>query len=109
MKCKLWSLYKSARNVHGRSSPIAGSAYLKFCDANHAIKSFSLCSQKLYERSLIDRLKVSPKLFHGYINHRKVGCPAVGPIRDANSCLTDDPHTTSECFAGSLVSVFVRS
>ena len=108
-KSKLWSLYKSARNAHGRNSPIAGSAYLKFCDANHAIKNFSICSQKMYERSLIDQLKVNPKLFHGYINHRKVGRPTVGPIRDANGYLTDDPHTMSECFARSFASVFDRS
>ena len=51
---KFWSLYKSDRNAQGRNSPIAGSAYLKFLDANHAIKYFSLCSPKMHERSIID-------------------------------------------------------
>ena len=105
----MWSLYKSARFSRGKNSPIAVSANLKLCDANHANKNFLLYSQKMYERSLIDQLKVKPKLLHGYINQRKLGRPTVGPIRDANGCLTDDPHTMSECFAGSFASVFVRS
>ena len=62
-KSKLWSLYKSDGNVHGRNSPIVSSACLKFCDANHAIKNFSLCSEKMYERSLVDQLKVNPNYF----------------------------------------------
>ena len=82
---------------------------MKYCDDNHAIKNFSRCSQKMYERSLIDQLKVNPKLLHGYINHRKIGRFTLGPIRDANGCLNDDPHTMSECFARSFASVIDRS
>ena len=65
----------SARNAHVRNGLIGGNAWLKFCDANRAIKNFLIRSQKLYEGSLLDQLKVNNKIFHGHINHRKVGRP----------------------------------
>ena len=105
----LWSQYKMCRRVHGRHSPVTNSAWLRFLNTSRKVKNFALNAQKSYERSLVDQLKVNPKLFHGYIKHRKVGRPSVGPIRTNEGELTDNPVVMSECFASSFSSVYVRS
>ena len=106
---KLWSQYKLCRHIHGRHSPLTNSAWCRFWDTNKKVKNFALNAQKSYERSLVEQLKSNPKLFHGYIKHRKVGRPSVGPIRADDGELSDDPAIMSECFANAFSSVYVTS
>ena len=88
--------------IHGRHSPLNNSAWCSFQDTNKKVKNFALNAQKSYERSLVQQLKSSPKLFHGYIKHRKVGRPSVGPISADDGELSDDPAIMSECFANAF-------
>ena len=71
------------------------------------VKNFASNAQKSFERSRVDQLKTNPKLFHGYIKHRKVGLPSVGSIRTSEGELTDNPVVMSECFASSFFSVYI--
>ena len=59
--------------------------------ANQALKQFSIESQSEYEEHLIGVLKTSPKQFHAYLHHKKIGCPSVGPLWLADGSLSDDP------------------
>ena len=104
-----WLAFRDARQLHGRRSPHTYDAWLNFCQVNSAIKNFAIDSQKRYERGLIEQIKTHPKLFHGYINHKKVGRPSLGPLRTVHGFLTDDPSVMAECFAQAFSSVYVSS
>ena len=66
-------------------------------------------AQKSYGRSFVVQLKTNPKIFHGYIKHRKVRRPSVGPIRTDEGNLCDYPAIMSECFANVFSSIYVTS
>ena len=65
-----------------------------------------MSSQLKYEKSLIDQLRSSPKLFHLYISHRRVSQLTVGPLRLSNGKLSDKPSVMATMFVQTFVSVF---
>ena len=105
-KKEAWEKYKSARIQFGRKSPAAKLAIGDFFAANQALKQFSIESQSEYEKHLIGVLKTSPKQFHAYLRHKKIGCPSVGPLRLADGSISDDPGAMAESFALAFTSVF---
>ena len=74
--------------------------------SNNQIKNFTVSSQISYERKVVSQLKESPKLFHSYIRHRKVGRPGVGPMRLECGTLSDNAIDMAEVFVSSFSSVF---
>ena len=102
-----WVSYKDARSSYGRSHQNTLDAWDKFHDVNIRIQIFAINSQIEYERSISCQIGSSPKLFHSYIKHTRVGKPSVGPIVLSNGNLTDDPKEMAEGFANSFASVFV--
>ena len=101
-----WDKYKCERLQFGRNSEAAKRALADFFAANNAIKQFLLKSQSEYEKHLVNDLKQSPKRFHAYLRQKKVGCPSVGPLRQADGTLTDEPSVMAESFATAFASVF---
>ena len=104
-----WLRFKETRFRLGRNSVAARETLRSFLHANHALKNYALCSQSEFEKHLIQELNTNPKQFHAYIRRKKVGCPAVGPLRLPGGTLTDDPGVMAELFASSFESVYVRS
>ena len=74
-----WNKYKSHRVSFGRNHDLTTLAWTEFRDRNSEIKNFAIKSQKDYELKLSSQIGVNPKLFHSYINHRKVARSVVGP------------------------------
>ena len=105
-KSLLWSNYKQLRNSLGRRHPETLASFNRFKDVNEQIMNFSLNSQKDYERLICEQISFNPKLFHSYIKHRRVGRPSIGPIRDINGDLSDDPFIMANNFAHAFSSVF---
>ena len=104
-----WQSYKKSRREHGRRSPDAVAAYASFRLINSRYRSFTVSCQAAYEESLMLRSKDDPKLLHSYIRNKKVGSPAVGPIRLNSGSLTDSPEEMVEVFAYSFSSVFTKN
>ena len=90
----------------GRNNPATLSAWQDFTAVNYRIKHFAKDSQKEYEKKAADQLKTNPKLFHGYLRHRRVGGPTIGPLKLADHSISDDPKTMAQCFMQSFVGVF---
>ena len=72
-----------------------------------------MCIQKLlsgsqlkYEMSLTGQPRISPKLFHSCIRHRRVGRPTVVPLRLPNGKLSDEPSVMATMFVQTFASVF---
>ena len=53
------------------------------------------------------RLATAPKLFHSYLRERKVGCPAVGPLKTSDGTTVHDYSQMSNVFATAFSAVFV--
>ena len=105
-KAQSWHDFKALRQLHGRNDPRTVAAWENFTAANNDIKHFSINSQKEYERTVAKQLGTAPKLFHGYIKHRRVGRPSVGPLRMQNGNLTDNPKTMANLFVNSFASQY---
>ena len=106
-KQEAWQSYKLARSRVGRGSQLAVTEWNRFCACNRTIQNFAINSQKEYELVLTDQLGTHPKLFHSYINHRKKGRPSVGPLKNSNGALVDDPKLMADLFLRSFSGVFV--
>ena len=104
-----WLNFKECRRVHGRGDTETLAAWSRFSDSNQQIKSYSVNSQRNYEGTLAQQIKKSPKLFHAYLKHRRVGRPSVGPLKMSDGTLIDDPKLMSECFANAFSEVFSSS
>lgn len=104
-----WRRFKEARRVTGRRSAPTLEALRCFLVANNELKGFALRSQADYEQCLVQELNSNPKQFHAYLRRKKVGCPAVGPLRIPEGSLTDDPDTMANLFASSFEGVYVRT
>ena len=105
-KSDLWSNFKQLRHSLGRRHPDTLASFDSFRHVNEQIMNFSINSQKNYERLIGDQISFNPKLFHSYVKHRRVGRPGVGPIRDFNGDLSDDPLVMANSFANAFSSVF---
>ena len=101
-----WHNYKQLRKNFNRHHPDVLDAWRDFRICNDRVKNFAISSQIDYERSLGSQLSSNPKLFHSYVKHRKTNRPTIGPIKQPNGILTDDPQTMADCFAISFASVF---
>ena len=104
-----WNDYKSARCFHGRFHQTTLDAWSSFRCINERIFNFAYSSQIEYEKKIGNQINTQPKLFHSYIKHRRVGRPAVGPIKLPDDSLTDEPLTMANCFAEAFSSVFDNS
>ena len=102
-----WSLFKEVRQRIGRRSPEATIAFNSFANVNRSYYHFELREQAKYEEGLLSRLKDNPKLIHSYIRSKKVGQPAVGPLKLCSGSMTDNPSQMAECFASSFASVYI--
>ena len=106
-KADAWNKYKLCRTSFGRRSPIAIEAWGEFASVADEVRLFSINSQKTYERSLASQIQTNPKLFHSYLNHRKVGKPSIGPLLLDSGVISDDPQVMASCFLDAFSSVFV--
>ena len=102
-----WSLFKEVRQRLGRRSPESTIAFKSFANVNRSYYHFELQEQARYEESLLSRLKENPKLIHSYIRSKKVGQPAVGPLKLHSGTMTDNSLQMAECFASSFASVYI--
>ena len=98
--------FKDVRASLGRNHPDTLEAWRNFNEKNDNIKNFTVSSQVAYERGVASQLKDTPKLFHSYIKHRKVGRPGVGPLKLNSREITDDPSKMAEAFVNAFSSVF---
>ena len=101
-----WQTYKRVRREEGRNSDAAHESLNVFHEVNAVYRNYSLVSRRNYELELIGRPD-NRKLFHSYIRHKKVGRPAVGPLRLSNGRRVDEPGEMCEVFAASFAGVFV--
>ena len=108
-KTRAWEEYKELRRLHGRDDARTTVAWQTFTAANNNIKTYAINSQKGYEREIVGQLSTTPKLFHNYIRHRRVGRPSLGPLRLADGTLSDNPLTMSNCFVSSFAGVYENS
>ena len=104
-----WSAYKQARATFGRKAPVTQSRERAFLQVNNQLRSFAISSQIDYEKSLLFRLKESPKLLHSYLRHKKQYRPSVGPLTLSTGRTTDDPRTMANSFAETFASVFATT
>ena len=105
-KNSAWLEYKLSRHMNGRNAPNTLESWTAFQDINKQVRGFAAASQCSYESMVAAQVDTNPKLFHSYLNHKKVGRPSVGPLKLNNGTLTDDPFTMAENFVGAFSSVF---
>ena len=105
-KREAWVKYKSVRLRLGRSAAPTREALQDFFTVNQSVKTFALRSQSEYELQMLEKFKCDPKLLHGYVRSKKVGCPTVGPLRLRDGTLTDDPQIMVEELASAFASVY---
>ena len=98
--------YKETRTLMGRRHPTTFEAWRSFTEANDRMKNFAVNSQKEYEKNIAQQIKTSPKLFHSYMRHRRVGRPSIGPLKIDDDSVTDDPTLMAKQFASSFLEVF---
>ena len=103
----LWSDYMTARNIYGRHSEEAGETLSQYLRLNRIYRSFARSQQAHYEQKLATKLATAPKLFHSYLRERKVGCPAVGPLRSPDGTMVHDNLEMSNKFVTAFSAVFV--
>ena len=104
-KAQLFAQYKEVRRTLNRSHPSTINAWRLFTSANNNIKQFARASQEEYEVTLANQIKSSPKLFHSYLRHRRVGKPSIGPLKNGTG-VTDDPSTMAKIFVTTFERVF---
>ena len=100
-----WNHYKEMRAVYGRNSVLASEALQTFLDVNYQYRNYSTQKQISYEEDILNNYSVKPKVFHSYIRGKKVGCPSVGPLDDADN-LVSDPKEMAHLLGTALASVF---
>ena len=105
-KTSLWLEFKRVKSEHGRPHPLTVYAWNQFARINSEIKYFAINSQIQYEKKIADQIGSKPKLFHSYLDHRRVGRPGIGPISANDGTLSDDPYVMSETFAEAFSSVY---
>ena len=105
----LWVDYKTARSTHGRNSGEAEGALSQYLRLNQTYRNFARSQQSEYEQKLANRLATAPKLFHSYLRERKVGCPAVGPLRASDGSLVHENSQMSNEFVSAFSAVFVST
>ena len=76
---------------------------LALAQYNEVNQRFYVAQQLDYERSLIHKIKESPKLLHQYIRSKKIGTPSVGPLKLDNGELTSNCGEMAEIFAASFL------
>jgi len=101
-----WMDYKETRLRCGRMSSEATESLQLYMETNREYRNYAIHRQSKYEEKLANLLSRAPKLFHGYLRERKMGCPSVGPLRTAGE-LTYDHREMSEEFATAFSRVFV--
>ena len=101
-----WKLVKSVRAFYGRHSVEFSCALTHYNSINHQFKTYFIRSQIDHEKSLMDNIKSNPKAFHQYIRSKKVGAPAVGPLKRADGSLVENCGSMAEIFVNSFASVF---
>ena len=104
-----WAAFKQARSTFGRRAPEAQSSLKSFQAINKQLRSFALCSQIDYERSLLLKMKENPKLLHSYLRHKKCFRSSVGPLQLPSGGTTDDPRTMADSFAEAFADVFTTT
>ena len=106
-RAELWTDFKMIRRNHGRGSEEAENALHQYLRLNQEYRSFARLRQSDYEEKLAVRLATAPKLFHSYLRERKVGCPAVGPLKTSDGTTVHDYSQMSNVFATAFSAVFV--
>ena len=104
-RSRLWSQYKSVRTQFGRNSLQASAAYSDYRDINQQYREYSLRKTLDYEREILSRSKLQPKLFHSYIRGKKTGRPKIGPLRLPNGVICSDSLGMADCFLRAFSSV----
>ena len=105
-KVRRFEQYKEVRRNSGRNDPSTLRAWQGFTEVNNRLRTFAKDSQKDYEKKVAAQLKTNPKLFHGYLRHRRVGRPTIGPLKLSDNSISDDPKTMAQCFMQSFAGVF---
>ena len=82
-----WNHYKQLRAAHGRNSILANDALQSFLNLNYQYRNYAIHKQISYEVNILENYCVKPKVFHSYIRGKKVGCPSVGPLGDADNLI----------------------
>ena len=100
-----WNHYKQLRAAHGRNSILANDALQSFLNLNYQYRNYAIHKQISYEVNILENYCVKPKVFHSYIRGKKVGCPSVGPLGDADN-LISDPGEMAQLLASAFASVF---
>ena len=101
-----WQSFKRSHSTHGRQSLETALVLDKFLNVNNFYCNYFAKTQIDFEKSLISKVKSSPKALHKYIRSKKVGAPSVGLLRQDNGELTADCSVMAELFASSFFSVY---
>ena len=109
IRSSAWTTYKTARSAFGRKTAFTRSQLQAFLKVNKQLRNFAIRSQIEYEKSLLLRMKESPKLIYSYLRHKKTFCSSLGPLRLASGSITDDPRTMADSFTEALASTFVTA
>ena len=102
-----WNRFKLIRSHCGARSPEARSAFGAFNSVNYECRHWARRSQCEYEMSLLSRLGQAPKLLHAYVRHRKMGRPAIGPLKLCNREVALDRAVMAQCFVEAFSSVYI--
>ena len=101
-----WQAYKVIRREEGRNSDAALDSLQIFQGLNWEYRNYSFLSRRSYEAELLNRTD-NRKLFHSYIRNKKVGRPAVGPLRLPDGRRVIEPVEMCEVFVTSFAGVFI--
>ena len=108
LRSEAWHVYKQVRRAEGRNSAGALERLHIYKELNWNYRHFSVDSRKKYESDLLNRPD-SRKLFHAYVRKKKIGRPAVGPLRLRGGEIIQDPARMCEVFAAAFSGVFVST
>ena len=104
-----WRQYKELRSLFGRHCAVVNGELSKFNHINYQFRYFAINSRAEYKQNLVNKYADSPKLFHSYIQKKKKGRIAVGPLRLPSGEIVDGVQDMAEAFADEFASVFVNS
>ena len=103
----LWRQFKACRRQNGRHHSETIDRWEQYREVNISYRNHAKFKQSQFEMRAVNLLKEAPKVFHSYIRERKKGCPAVGPLKDADGTLVHNSYEISELFRKAFISVYV--
>ena len=83
-------MYKGLRRSEGRRALVTVEALGSYDKMNAAYRNYFTHLPIEREKSLISKVKTTPKLFYSYIRSKKVDATSVGPLKIVGGVISSD-------------------